>query len=77
VKAKRNTKTVEVYLRVPVLCSVEVGEPNEDGQAEIFSIRLADRGNFETPSFIEASALDESEYDDIDRAAAKAFEVET
>ena len=70
---KPNTVTVQVYLRVPVLCDVTVRPPNEEGQCDIKSIRLAQRGNFETPALIDTAALDESEYQDIDDEAAKVW----
>jgi hypothetical protein len=68
------TRKVQVWLPAEALCEVEVQEPNEDGQADIVSISLVQRGNFEAPvNLPESSALTDEVYEEIDRLAAEAF----
>lgn len=67
-------KTVQVHLRVVVLCDVEVSEPDEDGNAAIHDIRLADEGNVLQDIVLDSTELRGDEYDAVDAAAAEAFQ---
>lgn len=70
---KQETKTIEVFLKIPVLCEVTVGRPNDEGQAEIFNISLAQRGNFETPSMTDPACLTDEDFEAVDAEAAKVW----
>lgn len=72
-----DTRTIQVWLPADVLCDVVVKPPNEDGQADIESISVAQRGNLAPDVGVwEATALTEDQYDEIDKLAALAFNEE-